>query len=84
MKSKQKKIPFSQSLEGTDEQIKLRELITECEKCGCENPDEFCKAKTGGLDVDSYLARPFNRLKYYEWKYQVQNWKFPKLNFWDL
>jgi hypothetical protein len=70
------------SLEGTNEQIKLRELINECKRTGIE-PETVCKVKTG-LSVDEYLKRPFNRLMYYKHRHQLNNWKQPEFNFWIL
>lgn len=82
MKNKQTKIAFSRSLEGTDEQIKINMLICEHKRTGA-TLNEIVKVHTG-LTLYEYLARPFKRLMYYEWKHQKAKWKTPKLNFWDL
>jgi hypothetical protein len=79
---KQRKIPFSRSLEGTDQQIKIKALIVEHKKTGLSIAD-IVKSQTG-LTLYQYLTRPFNRLGYYSWKHQVAKWKYPKINFWNL
>lgn len=70
------------SLNGTDEQIKLRALITESERTGV-HPETICQYNTK-MNVDQYLERPFNRLGYYQYQHQMHTYKQARINFWDL
>jgi len=70
------------SLNGTDYQIKLRAIITECERTGLD-PDTVCKFHTG-LTEQEYTERPFNRVGFYRFEHERHNFKKPTINFWEL